>query len=132
MDVVLPKVALTMTEAVISEWLKGVGDPVEQGEILFVMKTDKTDIDIEAPATGVLTEIRRIEGDTVDAGAVVAVIAVAGEAPAPDGPNVPPADGGVSPAAAKLAGELGVDVSAIRGTGPKGRVQESDVLDSLD
>ena len=83
MDVSMPQLGETVTEGTITRWLKHVGDTVRSDEPLFEVSTDKVDSEVPAPASGVLTEIRVVEGDTVAVGTVLAVIGDAGSAPAP-------------------------------------------------
>lgn len=137
-EVVLPKVALTMTEGVIVEWLVEEGTAVRKGEPLFTMETDKTEVAIESPGDGVLQGVRYRAGDTVPAGEVVATLADAdadaaageGAGDAADAARAvdAPAPRGVAPAAAALAGQLGIDLTTVVGTGTGGRVVESDVI----
>jgi 2-oxoglutarate dehydrogenase E2 component (dihydrolipoamide succinyltransferase) len=77
----MPQLGETVTEGTITRWLKRVGDPVRSDEPLFEVSTDKVDSEVPAPASGVLTEIRVPEGDTVAVGTVLAVIGDAGSAP---------------------------------------------------
>ena len=74
MDVTVPKWGLTMDEAVLSVWLKSVGESVAAGEAIAEIETDKAAGDLEAPASGVLTEILVAEGAFLDSGQVVARI----------------------------------------------------------
>ncbi len=73
----MPQLGETVTEGTITKWLKAVGDAVARDEPLFEVSTDKVDSEVPAPAGGTLTEIRVAEGDTVDVGTVLAVIAPA-------------------------------------------------------
>lgn len=146
--VVMPKLGLTMTEGTISAWKKNVGDTVKEGEALFEVETDKLTNTIEATASGVLRKIIVKEGQTVPCLEPVAIIAGAdenisalaggAEPPAPKeekaetpkaAPPQKPTGGRViaSPAAKKLAKERGIDISAVPGTGPNGRITEEDV-----
>ena len=79
MDVLMPQLGETVLEGTIAAWHKSEGDTVEKGDILLDVETDKAAIEIEAPASGVLSSIKVPEGDTVDVGTVLAVIAVEGE-----------------------------------------------------
>jgi pyruvate/2-oxoglutarate dehydrogenase complex dihydrolipoamide acyltransferase (E2) component len=63
-EIRMPEVAADMTEADIVDWLAAPGDRITQGEILFEIETDKSTVEIEAPATGVLSEIRIPAGTT--------------------------------------------------------------------
>jgi 2-oxoglutarate dehydrogenase E2 component (dihydrolipoamide succinyltransferase) len=80
-DIVMPQLGESVTEGTITRWFKGVGDSVTEDEPLFEVSTDKVDTEVPAPASGVLTEIRVNEGDTVGVGAVLAVLGDAGPAP---------------------------------------------------
>ena len=74
-DVVMPQLGETVTEGTITKWFKQVGEPVARDEVLFEVSTDKVDSEVPSPIAGVLTEIKVPEGDTVDVGEVLAVIA---------------------------------------------------------
>lgn len=106
-DITMPKLSDTMEEGKILRWLKQPGQPIEVGEVLVEVETDKADMEIEAEHAGVLQEIRLQEGDSGPVGAVIAVIGdgtgaavsapAAGpeptpaEEPAPASPAEPPA-----------------------------------------
>ena len=94
-EVKLPQLGETVTEGTITKWFKKVGDAVAADEPLFEVSTDKVDTEVPSPVSGVLTEVRAKEGDTVPVGAVIAVVGDAGAAPAP------------APAAGKLPGRPG-------------------------
>ena len=87
-DVTMPQLGETVTEGTITKWFKQVGDQVAEDEVLFEVSTDKVDSEVPSPAAGYVTEIQVPEGDTVDVGAVLAVIA---DAPPGDGRPAPPA-----------------------------------------
>ena len=148
--IVMPKLGLTMTEGTVSKWLKHEGDAVKEGEPLFEVETDKLTNTIEASASGTLLKIAVAEGGTAKCLDPVAVIGEAGEdvsaligvipaagaaAPAPAAAAAAPAAPArapgervlASPAAKKLAKELGIDIALVPGTGPKGRITEEDV-----
>lgn len=80
MKIVVPQLAESITEGTIAEWLKNVGDLVEQGESVAVLETDKVNIEVTAESSGVLLEILKEEGDTVEVGDVIATLDEAGEA----------------------------------------------------
>ncbi|MGA7759881.1 MAG: biotin/lipoyl-containing protein, partial [Ilumatobacteraceae bacterium] len=91
-DVTLPQLGETVTEGTITQWFKNVGDTVAADEPLFEVSTDKVDTEVPSPVSGVLTEIRVQEGDTVDVGTVIAVVGDAdGAAPAASAPAAEPA-----------------------------------------
>jgi len=73
-EVVMPQMGESIAEGTITKWLKKVGERVERDEPLFEISTDKVDAEIPSPATGVLTEVRFNEGDTVEVNSVVAVL----------------------------------------------------------
>ncbi len=82
-DVTLPQLGETVTEGTITRWFKKVGDTIAADEPLFEVSTDKVDTEVPSPISGVVTEIRAAEGDTVPVGAVIAVVGdAAGSAPA--------------------------------------------------
>jgi 2-oxoglutarate dehydrogenase E2 component (dihydrolipoamide succinyltransferase) len=93
-DVTLPSLGESVTEGIITQWFKKIGDVVARDEPLFEVSTDKVDSEMPSPAAGILVEILAAEGDTVETGSRVAVIdenAVAGAvAPAPTPTPVDP------------------------------------------
>jgi pyruvate dehydrogenase E2 component (dihydrolipoamide acetyltransferase) len=157
-NIEMPKLSDTMTEGTLIKWHKKVGDNVEIGDILAEVETDKATMEMEAFDEGTLTEIRIQEGEKAEIGGVLAVLDGddAGAAPAPateapaaaaapvaasaSAPAATPAaapapvtagDGSrlkASPLARKVAGELGVDLSSLSGTGPAGRIVRADVV----
>ena len=72
--VVMPKMGITMESAKIVSWYKKVGDAVKQGEELFEIETEKSDIPVESPYTGILKEIVVPEGEEADVDAILAYI----------------------------------------------------------
>jgi len=151
-EIVMPKLGLTMTEGLIVEWRKKEGDPVKKGDILFVLETEKVTYEVEAPEEGTLGKILVKEQETVPVGAAVAYLLKPGEsavevtaapaaapkaeaaspAPAatPAAPAAATAAGGrvkATPLAKKVAKELGVDLAAVAGSGPGGRILREDV-----
>ncbi|MBI4252334.1 MAG: 2-oxo acid dehydrogenase subunit E2 [Candidatus Tectomicrobia bacterium] len=159
----MPKLGLTMEQGTILKWMKPEGAPVEKGEIILQIQTDKVEYEVESPEGGVLLKTLAAEGDVVPCGQNLAVIGKKGEdisalagaapkapapkpaapapapasvapappAPAPAAGGTPPAprDGRVfaSPAARRVARELGVDYRTLRGSGPGGRIVQADV-----
>ena len=79
----MPQLGETVTEGTVTKWLKKIGDPVAQDEIIFEVSTDKVDSEVPSSAAGILTQILVEEGETVDVGTVLAVISSGVEAPAP-------------------------------------------------
>ena len=92
-DIVMPQLGESVTEGTITRWFKAVGESITEDEPLFEVSTDKVDTEIPAPASGVLSEIRVQEGETVDVGTVLAVLGdgtgAAPAAPAPAAPAEP-------------------------------------------
>ncbi|MDP9280592.1 MAG: 2-oxo acid dehydrogenase subunit E2 [Chloroflexota bacterium] len=143
--VILPKLGLTMDEGRLIAWHKKEGDRVEKGEVLFEVETDKANMEIEASASGVVRRILLPADASAPVATVIALIADTVDEPLPDVAGAPagmpaasPAGAPVSPegsservrsspAARKRAQELGVDINAVRGTGPGGRVGLEDV-----
>lgn len=80
MDIIMPQLGETVAEGTIARWLKQVGDSIERDEPLFEVETEKVATEIPAPVTGVLVEVLVEEGETVDVGARLAIIAEEGSA----------------------------------------------------
>jgi pyruvate dehydrogenase E2 component (dihydrolipoamide acetyltransferase) len=78
-EVIMPKVDMVMDGATFVEWLKEEGSPVEKGEPLFIILTDKANIEIEAPASGILAGVRAQPGDEIPVTEVIAYIVGPGE-----------------------------------------------------
>ena len=97
-SVTLPALGESVTEGTVSRWLKQVGDQVEADEPLLEVSTDKVDTEIPSPASGVLLEIKAAEDETVEVGAVLAVIGDASEAEGGGG-SAGDGDAGAEPAA---------------------------------
>jgi pyruvate/2-oxoglutarate dehydrogenase complex dihydrolipoamide acyltransferase (E2) component len=151
MNVLMPQLGETVSEGMIAAWHKKVGDVIEKGDILLDVETDKVATEIEAPASGVLSSIDVAEGETVDVGTVLAVIAVEGEVVVEKSPATEkavaaseaakPVSGGlpskqagerVSPAVRRLLKEHNLNIADIPGTGRDGRVTRQDVIDFVE
>ncbi len=137
-DVMVPTLGESVTEATVSTWFKAVGDTVAQDEMLCELETDKVSVEVPAPSAGTLTEILAPEGSTVDATAKLAVIGGAGgtAAPAPAAaPAAAPASTGGdiknAPSAEKLMAEKGLNADQVAGTGRDGRIMKEDVLKAV-
>ena len=151
-EVILPKLGQTMEEGTIVEWLKQEGEPVQRGEVLFMVETDKATLEVEASARGFLRKILVPVGHTVSVLTVVALVTrTADEDISSYEPQfrVPDSEFQVaeavqpetfkpetrifaSPRARRLAREKGVDLALVSGGGPNGRIVERDVLAYLD
>ncbi len=155
--IIMPKTGAEMEEGRILAWKKREGERIKQGEILLEIETDKATMEVESPASGILVKRLYGEGSAVPATRLIAIlgegnepeaeiqsfIRAEGQAAPDTGPEVvPPAAvatavvptgaGGASikasPLARRLAGEKGINLAAIQGTGPGGRIEKDDVL----
>jgi pyruvate dehydrogenase E2 component (dihydrolipoamide acetyltransferase) len=137
-EVILPKLTTTMDEGTLAGWLKQEGDLVQAGQPLFELETDKTTMTVEAPASGTLSRIVVPVGSAVPIGTIVAWIAIdKNEAAAvPERESLVAAPGGqrvkASPLARRIAQEYGLDLLALSGSGPEGRIIEADVRAALE
>ena len=102
-EVVMPQMGVSVSEGTVTRWLKQPGDTIELDEPLLEISTDKVDTEVPSPGEGVLAEVRVQEGETVEVGTVLAVIAPAGAAPAEPPAAGPPA--AAEPAEAPVAEE---------------------------
>lgn len=140
----LPDLGEGLNEAQMVEWLVEEGDQVEEDQPLCTVETDKADVEIPSPRAGRVLKIAVPEGEVARVGDVLVVIgdaeepeaaeegAPAAEAPAPRREAERPRPAGAeralaTPAARRLARDLGVDVDGIEGTGPDGRVTKDDI-----
>ena len=150
-EVTMPSMGADMSEGTIVKWLKKEGDEVKRGDKLAEIETDKTVVEMECYNDGILKKIIVQEGQAVPVGDLIAYIGDEGddvpetsssqsassEPSANDSPQVENKPESVSsssnvkvkasPIAKKLATELGVDLGAISGTGPGGRITREDV-----
>lgn len=156
-EFVMPTLGSDMTEGTLIEWKKKVGDRVVKGEIIAEVETEKAAIEVESFHTGIIEQLLAKPGETVPVGTVMAIIreegaqatpAVQTPTPAPSLQTVPPKEPlsslpaapppraaavtepgrlRISPAARKLAGELGIDPAAVQGTGPDGAISLDDI-----
>jgi 2-oxoglutarate decarboxylase len=146
-DVAFPEMGDSVAEGTVLEWRVGPGDTVAVDDPLVEISTDKVDAEVPAPVAGTVQEILVEPDQTVSVGAILCRIAAgAGAAPAEatDGPTQPAAEvtetrpatsatvsgngGNATPVAARIASDLGIDLSTVAGTGPRGRVTKEDVL----
>lgn len=124
----LPDIGEGIAEGEIVRWLVAEGTPIKEDDLLVEILTDKAAMEMPSPVTGVLARIVAQPGQVVPVGAVLAFIEVASaDSLAPPEPSSPGGDVLAVPAVRRLARDLGVDISAISGTGPQGRVTEEDV-----
>ena len=138
-DVMVPSLGESVSEATVSTWFKKVGDTVAQDEMLCELETDKVSVEVPSPAAGILAEIVAPEGTTVDASAKLAVISASGAAPAAkaEAPAAAPApaasgkDVEDAPAAKKAMAEAGISRDAVTATGRDGRIMKEDVQKAI-
>ena len=143
-EIRVPTLGESVSEATVGKWFKKPGDAVKADEILTELETDKVTLEVNAPCAGVLSEIVVKEGDTVSPGALLgqisegASVTQTSSASAPPlkaqtenrAPNeTTPAPMPPSPAAVKLVTERKIDPADITGSGKRGQVLKSDVLD---
>ncbi len=139
-EVKVPVFSESVSEGLLLNWNKQVGEAVDRGDMLIGIETDKVVLEVTAPQAGVLKSVEKQEGDTVTTGQLLAVIdteaaaaapaqAQAAEA-APAVATVPaaPVSTELSPAVRKLVAETGAKPEDIAGTGKGGRVTKGDVL----
>jgi pyruvate dehydrogenase E2 component (dihydrolipoamide acetyltransferase) len=125
----LPDIGEGVAEGEIVRWLVAEGASVKEDDLLVEVLTDKANMEIPSPLTGVLARILAKPGQIVKVGEVIALIEAAGAIPtSPATPSRAPAGEVLAtPVVRKLAKDLGVDLSKVTGTGPGGRVTEEDV-----
>jgi pyruvate dehydrogenase E2 component (dihydrolipoamide acetyltransferase) len=152
-SVVMPALEMAQETGKLLAWLKKEGDSVKKGEPLVEIETDKVTVEVEAPADGVLAALKAWEGAEIPVGQTIAWIVAPGEQPPAESPSAGPAaramteqsvrpasvasaagvarpaepSARVSPKAKRVAKELGVDLSQVRGTGPDGTITSEDV-----
>ena len=151
-EIKMPQLGLTMEEGTVERWLKAEGDAVKAGEPLLEITTDKLTNEVEAETDGVLLKIVAPEGADVPVQGLLGYIGQPGEQvgePAPAAPAAPAAAPAataapaapaaetapardrkirISPLARKIARQMGVDYTAVAGTGPSGRIIKRDIL----
>src|SRR5579862_4189334 len=145
----MPKLGHTMTEGTVLKWHKHAGDKIREGEAVLTVETDKAEVEIEAPAAGVLAKLIAADGVKVPVGGALGVIAAEGEAVPAEFDSIPNAAPAASPRAVapkaeattrastrriiasprakRIAAEYGVDLASLVGTGADGMITEDDV-----
>jgi 2-oxoglutarate dehydrogenase E2 component (dihydrolipoamide succinyltransferase) len=161
-NVTVPQLGESISEAIVGKWHKKVGDLVKADEPVVVLETDKVTVDVPAPAGGSLTAITHNEGDRVKVGEILGSITPGQASPTPTAPRTeppppapaprsapsesgPPAPVGArartgedgrgalfTPVAKRVAEDNAVDPSSLRGSGAGGRILKDDVLQALD
>ena len=132
--VVMPRLSLTMKEGTVGKWYKKEGEKVEKNEPIVEILSEKATYDLEATASGILRKIMLLEGVTAPVDEVLAVITDPDEAFSENDTrkeSVKPIETTervlASPAAKRLARELGVELTLVKGSGPEGRIAEEDI-----
>lgn len=140
-EIRVPTLGESVTEATVGQWFKKVGDSVAVDEPLVELETDKVTIEIPAAAAGVLGEIKVADGENVEVGALLGLLNE-GEGAAPvtsteapvSTPAVPAGDNGgmpPAPSAAKMMIENNVDAGSVAGSGKRGQVLKGDVIAAM-
>ena len=142
-EIVVPTLGESVTEATVGQWFKQVGDAVTVDEPVVELETDKVSIEVPALSGGVLTKIVVNEGDTVGVGAVLASISSDGGAVTQSAPRSieetpkPAATNGsneqtLSPAVRKMVVENNVNAGSVSGSGKRGQLLKGDVIQALE
>lgn len=150
-EIIVPTLGESVTEAIVAKWFKSAGDGVTQDEVIVELETDKVNLEVTAETSGVLSEILAQVDENVDVGAVLGRIeagdapsapapAPAPEAAAPEAVTAPeavavdaaPVAAAIpevqSPAVRKLVADSGIDPTKVNGSGKNGRVTKGDML----
>lgn len=145
-EIKVPALGESVSEAEIAKIYKNVGDSIKADELLVELETDKVTLEVNAPADGVISELKVAEGDSVEVGNLIATMkegAVADSSVKPaeeksaaptqtaSAPQASGTDHALSPAPKKIAAENNVDTSKISGSGKDGRVTKGDVLNAI-
>lgn len=149
-NITVPALGESVVEATIARWLKKEGDAVKAGDALVELETDKVDLEVPAEKDGILGKIQRQAGEDVQIGDILGIIEDGAAAPATAGtaqpsptptPATTPAedsaaaapvkDERATPVAKRVAADQGVDLGAVSGAGPGGRVTKQDVENYL-
>ena len=137
-EIKVPVLAESVPDATLLEWQKNVGEFVERGEILIDLETDKVTLEVASPEAGMVKEILKKSGDVVLTDDILAVIDTEGARTTANTPetsntqniveNSDDENKRLGPAARKLIAENNIAISALTGTGNKGRITKADVL----
>ena len=144
-DIIVPQLGESVTEATVAKWFKSPGDVVVRDEVRVERETDKVNLEVMAESSGTLSEVLAQENEDVEVGAILGRIAegevsVKETAPAPVQETAPEAtpepapnvETSLSPAVRKLVAEHGLDADAMTGTGKDGRLLKADVLAAIE
>jgi 2-oxoglutarate dehydrogenase E2 component (dihydrolipoamide succinyltransferase) len=143
-EVKVPVLGESIVEGTLAKWLVSVGQAVAAGAIIAELETDKVNIEVSAENAGVVTQLRKNEGDTVAVGEVIAILdpsaTATATAPVPTStsaaaaPAVTTAKGEsastATPVARNVAADAGVDLRTVAGSGPSGKITKQDVINA--
>ncbi|WP_342499966.1 dihydrolipoamide acetyltransferase family protein [Bacillus sp. FSL M7-0791] len=135
-EVVMPKLGMSMKEGTVSVWNKEIGETVNKGESIASINSEKIEMEIESPAEGTILDIKVPEGEGVPPGTVICYIGEGNEQiEEKKEKDLPPKQKKerkkISPVARKIAQNANLDIHTLVGTGPDGRVTKADVLRAL-
>src|SRR4051812_47010743 len=122
----MPSFGMYTAEGNLGRWLVPAGSTVEAGDLIVEIVTEKATYEVESPGSGILHPVA-VEGETLTVEGLIGWILAEGETP-PGSESTPPERIKASPIAKRLATEKGIDLAALTGTGPGGRIVEADVL----
>jgi 2-oxoglutarate dehydrogenase E2 component (dihydrolipoamide succinyltransferase) len=143
-EVKVPVLGESIVEGTLAKWLVSVGQAVAAGAIIAELETDKVNIEVTAENAGVVTQLRKHEGDTVAVGEVIAVLdpsaSATATAPAPKSPAAAASTvsaatkadttSTATPVARNVAADAGVDLRTVAGSGPSGKITKQDVINA--
>lgn len=140
-EIRVPTLGESVSEATIGKWFKKPGDAVQADEPLVELETDKVTLEVNAPAAGILAEVTAKDGETVAPGALLGQISTSGAGAAPAAPAEAPKKAApakpaaapmpAAPAAAKIAADNNVNLANVSGSGVRGQVLKGDVLAAI-
>lgn len=135
-EVVMPKLGMSMKEGTVSVWNKEIGETVNKGESIASINSEKIEMEIESPAEGTILDIKVSEGEGVPPGTVICYIGEGNEqVEEKKEKDLPPKQKKerikISPVARKIAQNANLDIHTLVGTGPDGRITKADVLRAL-
>ncbi|MCY7673425.1 dihydrolipoamide acetyltransferase family protein [Bacillus safensis] len=135
-EVVMPKLGMSMKEGTVSVWNKEIGETVNKGESIASINSEKIEMEIESPAEGTILDIKVSEGEGVPPGTVICYIGEGNEqVEEKKEKDLPPKQKKerkkISPVARKIAQSAHLDIQTLVGTGPDGRITKADVLRAL-
>jgi 2-oxoglutarate dehydrogenase E2 component (dihydrolipoamide succinyltransferase) len=140
-EIKVPEMGESITEATLLNWSKKVGEAVKIDEVLAELETDKVTMEVRASSAGVIKELKKKAGDTVSVHEIIGLIeagATATVTASPESPKAPESKSSDSknetplPAARKMAAENNLDTASITGTGKHGQVTKGDVISHLE